>query len=474
MDEAGLQAEYDFLKELGSGTFGTVWLVRHKATGVKLAAKLIAKDRMKSLAGNNAGTYLTREVTLLHKLRHPHIISQHAVMETPRYVVILLQFATGGDLEGVLQKFPRGVGETPARTMMNAILTALAYLHEHNVVHRDLKPENVLLTDRASELELQTMRAGGNATFESAAADDEQPDSDSDDDVDLVHAHTVAWGSGFTPNGSPPPSPPPSAAASGGGSAPASTPSPLADAVPLLPKLSDFGLAKACDERGLTSTVCGTPLYIAPEVLQQGVGGHGYDARVDVWSAGMLLWQLLTGGLPFTDGPLAPPLTSQITALVRPGTSLPFPPAIPQGARALLSRMLAPREKRISAAAALNHAWLKGGSAASLGGGRAPTLTRAPTLLQPAAAATLPVSPGFSSSAAHGTASTSTRGGRVGGFKRTSREQGEVGTQGTRLQGTAVPDSTPQTSPVPSSRQQAAMAAMAGRRVLAASKRRRH
>jgi len=471
MDEAGLQSEYDFLKELGSGTFGTVWLVRHKATGVKLAAKLIAKDRMKSLAGNNAGTYLTREVTLLHKLRHPHIISQHAVLETPRYVVILLQFATGGDLEGVLKKFPHGVGETPARTMMNAILTALAYLHEHNVVHRDLKPENVLLTDRASELALQTMRASGMATFESQGQGHEL-DSDSDDDVDLVRAHTVAWDSGVLEQGSsrPPPSSPAAAAGGGGGSAAASPPaSPAIDSVPLLPKLSDFGLAKACDERGLTSTVCGTPLYIAPEVLQQGVGRAGYDARVDVWSAGMLLWQLLTGALPFRDGPLAPPLTTQITAMVHPGATLVFPPSIPQGARALLSRMLAPRERRISAAAALSHSWLKGSPAPPMGG-RAATLTRAPTVLQaaPTVASVSPTAQQRPSVLGGGI-------GRVGGVKRTSRETAPAVGRGTRLQsgaGRGVPVSPAGSRAAGGARQAAATAAVAGRRGAVASKRR--
>ncbi len=470
MDEAGLKAEYDFLKELGSGTFGTVWLVRHRISGVKLAAKLIAKDKMRSLAGDNAGKYLTREVTLLHKLRHPHIISQHAVLETPSFVVILLQFATGGDLEDVLKKFPHGVGEMPARTMMNAILTALAYLHEHNVVHRDLKPENVLLTDRESELALQSMRLAGTPAFETAAGAagaDTGADSDSDD-VDLANAHTIAWNSSSSPPASSPVPGGGAAASSGGGSSPIE-----ADAVPLLPKLSDFGLAKACDERGLTSTVCGTPLYIAPEVLQQEMGSAGYDSRVDVWSAGMMLWQLLSGRLPFQEGPMAPPLTAQIVSMARPGVALPFPPSIPPPARALLSRMLAPREKRISAAAALNHAWLRGGSSAPHGG--AGGLTRAPTVLQQRGVETGGAAGGGSgASTAH--AVQAHRGEarrRVGGVKRGLEVQaGQTGVQGTRIQSMSPPPS-PAISPQGGARQQAARAAMAGRRLVGSNNKRR-
>ncbi|CAB4276254.1 unnamed protein product [Prunus armeniaca] len=66
-------------------------------------------------------------------------------------------------------------------------------------------------------------------------------------------------------------------------------------------KVSDFGLSAVSDEikqDGLFHTFCGTPAYVAPEVL----GRKGYDAaKVDIWSCGVVLFVLMAGYLPFHD-----------------------------------------------------------------------------------------------------------------------------------------------------------------------------
>lgn len=66
-------------------------------------------------------------------------------------------------------------------------------------------------------------------------------------------------------------------------------------------KVSDFGLSAVSDEikqDGLFHTFCGTPAYVAPEVLSR----KGYDgAKVDIWSCGVVLFVLMAGYLPFHD-----------------------------------------------------------------------------------------------------------------------------------------------------------------------------
>jgi len=63
----------------------------------------------------------------------------------------------------------------------------------------------------------------------------------------------------------------------------------------LVIKLADFGLSKVYTGEAL-QTACGTPYYVAPEILF----GDGYDYKIDTWAAGVLLYVLLSGRLPFS------------------------------------------------------------------------------------------------------------------------------------------------------------------------------
>ncbi|XVF14956.1 hypothetical protein REPUB_Repub09cG0106000 [Reevesia pubescens] len=60
-------------------------------------------------------------------------------------------------------------------------------------------------------------------------------------------------------------------------------------------KIADFGLSRSVDPDQYAQTVCGSPLYMAPEVLQF----QRYDEKVDMWSLGAILFELLNGYPPF-------------------------------------------------------------------------------------------------------------------------------------------------------------------------------
>lgn len=62
-------------------------------------------------------------------------------------------------------------------------------------------------------------------------------------------------------------------------------------------KIADFGLAKAIGEAGMTETTCGTPGYVAPEVLRK----SSYGTAVDIWAAGVILYIMISGYEPFYD-----------------------------------------------------------------------------------------------------------------------------------------------------------------------------
>ena len=60
-------------------------------------------------------------------------------------------------------------------------------------------------------------------------------------------------------------------------------------------KIADFGFVRYVEPYGMADTLCGSPMYMAPEILQ----GKQYDERADLWSSGAILWELLTGTPPF-------------------------------------------------------------------------------------------------------------------------------------------------------------------------------
>ncbi|XP_015282760.1 PREDICTED: serine/threonine-protein kinase Chk2 [Gekko japonicus] len=77
-------------------------------------------------------------------------------------------------------------------------------------------------------------------------------------------------------------------------------------------KITDFGQSKILGETSLMQTLCGTPNYLAPEVLSS-AGTAGYGRSVDCWSLGVILFMCLSGYPPFSDQNPQQPMREQIT-----------------------------------------------------------------------------------------------------------------------------------------------------------------
>lgn len=102
-------------------------------------------------------------------------------------------------------------------------------------------------------------------------------------------------------------------------------------------KVSDFGLSALTQQGvGLLHTTCGTPNYVAPEVL----GDHGYDgAAADVWSCGVILYVIMAGYRPFDESDL-PSLYRKINA-----AEFSCPSWFSPGAKSLIHKILDPNPK---------------------------------------------------------------------------------------------------------------------------------
>ncbi|XP_037489811.1 CBL-interacting protein kinase 22-like [Triticum dicoccoides] len=120
-------------------------------------------------------------------------------------------------------------------------------------------------------------------------------------------------------------------------------------------KLTDFGLCALGDRHlgadGLAATRCGSPAYVAPEILHK----KRYDAgKVDVWSSGVALFSLTAGYLPFNDGNLMGMYRKIFSGRFR--CPRWFSPEL----RSLIGRMLDPNpDTRIKIAEIMEHPWLQ-------------------------------------------------------------------------------------------------------------------
>ncbi|KAG8596924.1 hypothetical protein GDO81_002106 [Engystomops pustulosus] len=123
-------------------------------------------------------------------------------------------------------------------------------------------------------------------------------------------------------------------------------------------KITDFGQSKIVGESSLMRTLCGTPHYLAPEVLTT-AGTGGYSKAVDCWSLGVILFVCLSQYPPFSEDHCKMPLKDQIT-----GGHYNFIPAawvnVSHEALDLIKKMLVvDPEKRLTIQQALEHPWLQ-------------------------------------------------------------------------------------------------------------------
>ena len=205
------KTDFNFIKKLGEGSFGTVYLVSHKKTKAIYAIKTIDKSLPENLEQK---ANFNREIEIMYKLNHPNIVKLYGHFEDEQYCYFIMQYIPNKDLYEILPENGKKPNIKLITSIMKDLLSAVYYLHhmKPTIIHRDIKPENILLDNN-------------NRAY-----------------------------------------------------------------------LTDFGWSNYMTSVFMKrTTVCGTLLYLPPEMIQH----LGHNQTVDIWCIGMLLFELITGTTPF-------------------------------------------------------------------------------------------------------------------------------------------------------------------------------
>jgi len=208
-DSENKVGQYILGKELGRGSFATVFLADHEKTGEKKAVKKIDRSRLSPKLLQN----LESEISILRDFQHENIVKLYGIMKNTSHIFLFLEFCGGGDLHKYIRMKGR-LSEPVAQHFMRHLAQGLIFLWQKQLIHRDIKPQNLLLSSQSDQATL---------------------------------------------------------------------------------KIADFGFARHLATASLAETLCGSPLYMAPEILMF----QKYDGKADLWSAGTVLFEMLAGRPPY-------------------------------------------------------------------------------------------------------------------------------------------------------------------------------
>jgi len=133
-------------KMLGRGAFGKVNLAMHKLVRKLVALKSLNKEM---LTDGEQKAKLMKEVSLLLKLRHNHVVKIYETIETEKHIIIVMELCAGGDLLNYVRK-RRRLKEPFAQKIFKQIIDGLCYTHAKLVAHRDIKLDNILLDGKGN------------------------------------------------------------------------------------------------------------------------------------------------------------------------------------------------------------------------------------------------------------------------------------------------------------------------------------
>lgn len=248
---------FTLLHSIGAGAMGAVYLARDIALDRKVAIKLIATKQHDPIARQR----LVREARAVARLQHPNIVAIYRIGEVSGQPYIAYEYVEGCSLN----LLPRPAGWLTVLKIGQGLSRGVAAAHNRGVLHRDLKPANVMLTSTG---EIKILDFGLAQIVEPEALPrDPKP-------IGLIRSLDVIE-----------PRLPPDARIEEAARAAANDAVNDAAQPPGKPTIEGVSM---------DGQLAGTPLYMAPELWR----GAPASRRSDIYSLGLILYELLLGRLP--------------------------------------------------------------------------------------------------------------------------------------------------------------------------------
>lgn len=136
----------------GRGSYGEVIGATHRRTRARRAVKTVGKAGLKRYV-KDVSSFVRREVDILRRLDHPHIVRMYEALEDESTIYIVLEICEGGDLLERVTVARDRLSESASSALLVQMLSAVQHLYLRGVVHRDIKPENFLFLRRETDAE---------------------------------------------------------------------------------------------------------------------------------------------------------------------------------------------------------------------------------------------------------------------------------------------------------------------------------